>query len=49
VSFSVRSRQNPIFNPALNGKAQEWQQNGGEFDKPLFWMHFCVPRSLLSP
>jgi hypothetical protein len=49
VFFSVRSRQNPIFNPALNGKAQEWQQNGGEFDKPLLWVHFCVPRSLLSP
>jgi hypothetical protein len=42
ISRSVRSRQNPIFNPALNGKAQEWQQNGGEFDKPLIWMHFCA-------
>jgi hypothetical protein len=38
-----------IFNRALNGKAQERQQNGGEFDKPLFWVHYCAFRSLLSP
>jgi hypothetical protein len=39
----------PIFNPALNGKLQEGQQDSGKFDKPLFWVHFCAHRSLLSP
>jgi hypothetical protein len=38
-----------IFNPALDGKTQNWQQNGGEFDTPLFWCHFCAPRSSLIP
>jgi len=38
-----------IFNPALNGKPQERQQNSGEFDRLLFWMHFCALRSLLIP
>jgi hypothetical protein len=39
-----------IFNPALDGKAQDWQQNGGrQFDRPLFWCHFYASRSSLIP
>jgi hypothetical protein len=46
--FFCKKQAELIFNPALNGKAQEWQLNGGQFDKPPFWVHFYALRSLLS-
>jgi hypothetical protein len=48
MSVSLRIGRR-IFNPALDGKTQKWQQNGGEFDKPLFWCYFCASRSPLIP
>jgi len=45
----VRGRQNLFLTRRSTAKHKKSKQNGGGFDKPLFWMHFCALRSLLSP